>query len=318
MPVAQGNPLKPPSIPSSPKQPLQESRSHSGVSALLPAPSYSHAESNKDPAAVTIGTITNAYFTSAPESRPGSAWNAAHLGSTYSRSYALPAATVAAVSAGPGSVLFDPSSLPGAADANIGKAWPPLPSATNLWQQQGPIASGADPISPSGLSSSFGAFADNSPGLDYSALAMLGSKRSNSTAAQGHAGGNQVLGFGTQGLFDDGLVSSAASSASSKRHKTAHMSPSSEKPGADSATQNRMQSNRSSHMGREGANESVQPAKDGFEGQKVSAAEADERNRQKKHSRKNKAAFKSPPRYHFDRQAHTPGTVSMSNCQKLA
>lgn len=321
MPVAQGNPSRPPSIPPSPKQGLQESRSHSGVSALLPAPSYSHAESNKDAAAVAIGTITNAYFTTASESRPGSGWSAAHLASTYSLSHTLPAATLAAVSAAPGSILFDHNSLPGAADANIGNAWLPCPPATNLWQQQTPTAPEADPVSPSGLSSPFGAFADKRPTLDYTALGMLGSKRSNSTPAQGGARGDGGAGFGTQGLFGDGLVSSAASSASSKRHKTGHMSPSSVKPDADSPMQStrqvqhdgNQQSNRSSHMGRQG----VQPVDDEGEGQRVGTTEADEQSRRDKHSRKNKAACKSPPRYHFNRQADVLGIVLLGNWEKL-
>lgn len=322
--------------PPSPRQVLQESQSQfqreaqfqPQRSALFPDPTTAPSEHGQSVAGTTIGTITNAYFTTAPQSRPGSAWNAAPISSTYSMGQALPAADMAAdaaASAAPGSVLMNPfqgnTQLP-ANTANAGSMWPPTLNTVNLWQQQQPsLAARAGPSSPSGQSSSFGAFAD-SPAQDLSVPGMLGSKRSNSIAAEGGGQSNAGVGFGTGGLFGEGLLSSAASSASSKRHKTAHLSPTSVKHDADSASQNPMfgfatapsatnprQGTRNANKTRQSSSEGLQPAKESGEKHRGEAARADLQSKQEKPARGSKA-FKSPPRYHFDRYMDVLGCVA--------
>lgn len=307
MPVAQASPA---SSPPSPKQPLQEVSGQSQGSALLPAPSFAHTDRSKEPAGVTIGSITNAYFTTAPESRPGSAWNATQLASAHSLGQLHAAAPgLLTEGAAPG------VSQNGAGLASIGNAWQPYPVAANLWQQrQASVMPRAEAISPSQLSSSFGAFAD-SPAQDFSTLGTLGNKRSSSIPAEGGAQGILGVGvaFNTGGLFGDGVISSAASSASSKRHKTAHLSSSSANLQANSAIQIPTQSlahthsavaaqgKKNTHPSNDGSGETQQPADKSHEGEIRSAGGVNQQTGQSKPNKKNRSPYKSPPRYHFDR-----------------
>lgn len=293
--------------------------------ALLPTLSSGSIEHGNTAAGLTIGTITNAYFTTGPDSRPGSAWNAAPFSSTHSLAQAPPAAADAAsthaANAAPRSLLINPFpgiSHPATGTADPGGIWPVHPDTVNLWQQPS-FAPGAEPSSPLGPSASFGAFADSSPAQDFASLGMLGSKRSNSSAATGDDVVPTQPGIAAGVLLNERLLSSAGSSASSKRHKSAHMSPTSAKYDAHAPSQVPLQSfaaaqdvdishhgSRVTNQARPGSDDAQQPADVSHTKHMSKSVRAGEEARQEKPARRSRAAWKSPPRYHFDRSAHAP------------
>ena len=329
---------------------------------LMPTPSFAPTEPGRDLAGVTIGTITNAYFSHGPSSRPGSAWNAAQLGSTYSLGISQPVSAALGTAVNP---VGQPKQL-AAADASLGNAWQPCPEGSNLWQHPGfglGQGLGAAPYLAGPLASCLAA-EPSSPGQD---LSVLGSKRGNSLPAEhmaqagddycpaGFAGvhWHSVMSFPTNNVLSHkcvhttalnrdllqsslavqplpwayvrclvqclclksrahlcigpsahlsapqacstGLFSSAASSASSKRHKTAHASPPSVKSSGE-ASRHQLGQALTAH----------QPAtaalgQEGLAGMNVGAAPTQQS--AAKEGSKPRSPAKSPPRYHFHRSA---------------